>query len=359
VKKCLTILLDWLRARRVILSRSVALIKGDGTGPELTEATLKVLKAVGTEIKFIECDAGYEWWQSHGGPALISDSSWKIIESADACLKGPTTTPAGPNTPRSVAVSIRQRKNLYANVRPVRTFANTKRPLGDVELVCVREATEGLYSGIEHRLSPDVAIAFRKITRTPSVKLCRRAFEEAKSHGWKHTYAITKQNILKETDGLFMEAARSVHADFPDITMDEYFIDNFAQQLIKNPQRFNQSVVFGTNLFMDIISEEISGLVASIGCIYSANFGDDYAMFEPAHGSAPKYTGKDKVNPTATVLAGAWMLEYLGEKKKADAVFKATREVIEEGKSVTYDLGGSARLSEMTEAIASHARRYA
>jgi isocitrate dehydrogenase len=339
------------------LTRSVALIRGDGTGPELTDATLKVLKAVDTDVKFVDCDAGFEWWQTHGGTTLIPDASWKIIESADACLKGPTTTPAGPNTPRSVAVSIRQRMNLYANIRPVKTFEGTKRPLGDVELVCVREATEGLYSGIEHRLSNDVAIAFRKITRVPSEKLCRTAFEEAKRRGWKRTYAITKQNILKETDGLFMETAKAVHANYPEISMDEYFIDNFAQQLIKNPQRFNESVVFGTNLFMDIISEEVSALVASIGCIYSANFGDDYAMFEPAHGSAPQYKGKDKVNPTATVLAGAWMLDYLGEKKKAEAIFKATREVIAEGKKVTYDVGGNAGLSEMADAIADRARK--
>jgi len=339
------------------LSRSVAWIKGDGTGPELTDATLKILKAVGTHLNFIDCDAGFEWWQAHGGTSLIPDSSWKIIESADACLKGPTTTPAGPNTPRSVAVSIRQRKNLYANIRPVKTFEGTKRPLGDLELICVREATEGLYSGLEHRLSNDVAIAFRKITRTPSEKLAKAAFEEAKRRGWKHTFVITKQNILKETDGLFMEAANTVHKNYPEISMDEYFIDNFAQQLIKNPQRFNESVIFGTNLFMDIISEEVSGLVASIGCIYSANFGDDYAMFEPAHGSAPRYTGKDKVNPTATVLAGAWMLDYLGEKKEAEAIFKAVRSVIAEGKKVTYDLGGTARLSEMADAIAEKAKQ--
>jgi isocitrate dehydrogenase (NAD+) len=339
------------------LTKSVALIKGDGTGPELTNATLKVLKAVGTNVEFLSCDAGFEWWQTHGGATLIPDESWKIIEAADACLKGPTTTPAGPNTPRSVAVSIRQRKALYANIRPVKTFEGTKRPLGDVELVCVREATEGLYSGLEHRLTNDVAIAFRKITREPSEKLAKRAFEEAKRRGWKRCYAITKQNILKETDGLFMEAARTAHENYPDLSMEEYFIDNFAQQLIKNPQRFNQSIIFGTNLFMDIISEEISALVASIGCIYSANFGDNYAMFEPAHGSAPAYKGQDKVNPTATVLAGAWMLEYLGEKKNSEAIFKATREVIAEGKRVTYDLGGTARLSEMADAIAERARR--
>jgi isocitrate dehydrogenase (NAD+) len=341
------------------LPRTVALIKGDGTGPELIDATLKILRAIGTTVEFRSCDAGFEWWQAHGGTTLIPDESWKIIDSADACLKGPTTTPAGPNTPRSVAVSIRQRKNLYANIRPVKTFEGTKRPLGNVELVCVREATEGLYSGIEHRLSNDVAIAFRKITREPSTKLAKRAFEEAKRRGWKRCYAITKQNILKETDGLFMDAVRTVHKNYSDISLEEYFIDNFAQQLIKNPQRFNQSIIFGTNLFMDIISEEVSALVASIGCIYSANFGDDYAMFEPAHGSAPQYKGQDKVNPTATVLAGAWLLEYMGEKKKAEAIFKATQDVIAEGKKVTYDLGGNARLSEMADAIADRTRSNA
>jgi isocitrate dehydrogenase (NAD+) len=339
------------------LARNVALIKGDGTGPELTEATLKVLKAVGTSVEFVPCEAGFEWWQTHGGTTLIPEESWKIIQSADACLKGPTTTPAGPNTPRSVAVSIRQKMNLYANIRPVKTFYVTTRPLGDLELVCVREATEGLYSGIEHRLSNDVAIAFRKITRGPSEKVAKRAFEEAKRRGWKRCFVITKQNILKETDGLFMDAVRSVHKGYSEISLEEYFIDNFAQQLIKNPQRFNQSIVFGTNLFMDIISEEVSALVASIGCIYSANFGDDYAMFEPAHGSAPQYKGQDKVNPTATVLAGAWMLDYLGEKKKSEAIFKATQEVIAEGKYVTYDLGGTARLSKMADAVAERARR--
>ncbi len=339
------------------MARNVALIRGDGTGPELTNATLKVLKAVGTSVEFIPCEAGFEWWQTHGGTTLVPDESWKIIESADACLKGPTTTPAGPNTPRSVAVSIRQRMSLYANIRPVKTFEGTKRPLGDVELVCVREATEGLYSGIEHRLSDDVAIAFRKITRGPSEKVAKRAFEEAKSRRWKRCFAITKGNILKETDGLFMDATRTVHKGYSGISLEEYFIDNFAQQLIKNPQRFNQSVVFGTNLFMDIISEEVSALVASIGCIYSANFGDDYAMFEPAHGSAPQYKAQDKVNPTATILAGAWMLDYLGEKKKSEAVFKATREVIAEGKQVTYDLGGSAKLSEMADAIAESTKK--
>jgi len=340
------------------LGRTVALVKGDGTGPELISAALNVLKAVGASLNFVECDAGFEWWQSHGGPTLIPQDSWNKIAGADACLKGPTTTPAGPNTPRSVAVSIRQGLNLYANIRPIRTFEGTKQPLGPVDLVCVREATEGLYSGLEHRLANTVAIAFRKITRDQSEKIARMAFQEAKQRGWKNCYAITKQNILKETDGLFMECVQRVHQEFPEIELEEYYIDNVAQQLIKNPQRFNNSVIFGTNLFMDIISEECAALVASIGCIYSGNFGDDYAMFEPAHGSTPKYAGQDKVNPTATILAAAWLLEYLGDKRKAQAIFKATGEVIKEGKSVTYDLGGNARLSEMAQAIAERAGRY-
>ena len=339
------------------MARTVALIRGDGTGPELTAATLEVLRAVGTSVELVECEAGFEWWQAHGGQMLIPAESWKKIETADACLKGPTTTPVGPGTPRSVAVTIRQGMRLYANIRPIRTFLGTIRPLGDVDFICVREATEGLYSGLEHRLSDDVAIAFRKVTREPSAKVARIAFEEAKRRSWKKAYAITKQNILKETDGLFMEAAQEVHKDYTEIALEEYFIDNFSQQLVKNPQRFNQSVVFGTNLFMDIISEEASGLVGSIGCIYSANFGDDYAMLEPAHGSAPQYKGQDKVNPTATILAAAWMLDYLGEKDRAKAVFKATEEVIAEGKRVTYDLGGSARLSEMAGEIAKRARK--
>jgi isocitrate dehydrogenase (NAD+) len=348
----------FLFAWRWFLARTVALIKGDGTGPELIDATLKVLKATGASVDFVNCEAGFEWWQTHGGPTLIPADSWKSIQSAGACLKGPTTTPAGPGTPRSVAVTIRQGMNLYANIRPIRTFRGTKRPLGDLDLVCVREATEGLYSGLEHRLSADVAIAFRKITRGPSEKVSRTAFEEAKRRGWKRTYAITKQNILKETDGLFMEAANAVHKDYPEISLEEYFIDNFSQQLIKNPQRFNQSIIFGTNLFMDIISEEASALVASIGCIYSANLGDQYAMFEPAHGSAPQYKRQDKVNPTATILAAAWMLDYLGEKAKSEAIFKGAEDVISEGKKVTYDLGGSSRLSEMANAIAERAQKY-
>ncbi len=334
------------------MKTQIALIRGDGTGPELVDAMLKVIEASGASLDFVECAAGHDWWQAHGGNSLIPPETWKKLESTRACVKGPTTTPSEPGSPRSVAVSIRQRFDLYANVRPIKTLPNTDRPLGDVDLVCVREGTEGLYSGLEHRLTPDVAIALRKITRRSSERVVRKACELADQRGWKTVIAITKANILKETDGVFMEGARAAASKFPGLQLEEYYIDNFAQQLVKNPQRFNQTVVVGTNLFMDIISEEASGLVGSIGCIYSGNFGDAYAMFEPAHGSAPKYKGQNKVNPTATILAGAWLLEYVGDTRRAKAIFQAVEQVIAEGKSVTYDLGGKASLSDMTVAVA-------
>ncbi len=339
--------------RRATNLKKVALIKGDGTGPELIGATLKVLKASGAKVELTECDAGLEWWRKAKGPSFIPDESWRVLEESDCCLKGPTTTLPAPGTPRSVAVSIRQKFDLYANVRPVKTYPNQVGPLGEVDFVCVREATEGLYSGIEHRLSDEVSIAIRVITKDKSTKVVKFAFEEAKRRGWKHVVAVSKANILKVTDGLFLECAREVSKNYKGVELEDVFIDNFAQQLVKNPQRYNESVIVGTNLFMDVLSEEASGLIGSIGMVYSGNFGDTYAMFEPAHGSSPKYKGLNKVNPTATILSAAWMLDYLGEKKSSRAIFDATFKVIEKGKDVTYDLGGSAGTKEMANAIVS------
>ncbi len=320
-------------------------------GPELVDAMIAVTRAAGTNVEFIPCEAGATWWEANGGDSLIPQETWDLLQKTDACFKGPTTTPGGAGSPKSVAVSIRQKFNLYANVRPTKTFPNTVKPLGDVDLVCVREGTEGLYTGEEIKLTDDVYIAIRKITRTQSSLIARYAFEEAKRRGWKRVVPIHKSNILKQTCGTFLEEVEKVHQDYPDMEVWEYHIDNIAQQLIKNPQLFNESILLSTNLFMDVISEECSALVGSIGLIYSANIGDSYAMFEPAHGSAPKYAGQDKVNPVATILAGAWMLDYLGEKEQAKAIFDATGSVISEGKHVTYDMGGSAKLSEMAGAI--------
>ncbi|MFQ6062026.1 MAG: isocitrate/isopropylmalate dehydrogenase family protein [Methanosarcinales archaeon] len=335
-----------------------AVIYGDGVGPELIDATLKVLNALAPKVEFIRCNAGTEWWKENQGNSLIPEDTWDILRQSDACLKGATTTPGEVGAPRSVAVSIRQAFNLYANVRPIKTFPNTKTPLGEVDFVCVREGTEGLYIGKEMELTDDVTIAIRRITKTMSEKIARYSFEEAKRRNWNTVVAIHKSNILRLTCGTFLDAIKKVGKEYPDIDIWEYHIDNIAQQLIKNPQLFNNKILTSTNLFMDIISEECSALVGSIGLIYSANIGDNYAMFEAAHGSAPKYKGLDKVNPTATILAGAWMLDYLGEKEKSKAIFNAVEKVISEGKTVTYDLGGTAKTSEMVEDILKNLSKF-
>ena len=330
-------------------SKTAAVIKGDGTGPELVNSMIKVLKACNSQVELVPCDAGSEWWEKKGGSSYISSEVWKLLEESDSCFKGPTTTVPLPDAPRSVAVSIRQKFELYANIRPIKTYKNAEKQL---DFVCVREATEGLYAGIEFKTSDNSAIAIRKTTRKGCDRVAKKGFEVAKKRAFTKVYAITKRNILKETDGIFWGAVENAQKQFGNIQVEEYYIDNMTQQLVKNPDRFNQSVLLSTNLFMDIVSECASGHVGSIGNVYSGNYGDKYAMFEPAHGSAPKYAGQNKVNPVATVLSGAWMVEYLGEKQISDAIFKATEDVINEGKHVTYDLGGSASMSQMADQIA-------
>lgn len=335
-------------------NKTAAVIRGDGTGPELVDAMTKVLKACNSKVELIPCDAGSEWWEKKGGNSYISPEVWKLLEESDACFKGPTTTVPVPNAPRSVAVSIRQKFELYANIRPIKTYKNAERQL---DFVCVREATEGLYAGIEFKTSDDSAVAIRKTTRKGCERVATAGFEVAKKRGFDKVYAITKRNILKETDGIFWAAVEKAQKQSKSTQVEEYYIDNMTQQLVKNPERFNKSVLLSTNLFMDIISECASGHVGSIGNVYSGNYGDKYAMFEPAHGSAPKYAGQNKVNPVATILSGAWMVEYLGEKQICDAIFKATEDVINENKYVTYDLGGKATLSQMADQIAARASK--
>jgi isocitrate dehydrogenase (NAD+) len=323
-------------------------IKGDGTGPELVEAVLNVLKSCNSQVEFVICDAGSEWWMKSGGDSYISDEVWKLLKQSDACFKGPTTTVPNPDAPRSVAVSIRQRFELYANVRPIKTYRQLDRKL---DFLCVREATEGLYAGIEFRTSDDSAIAVRKITRKGCERVTLKAFELAKEREYRKVVAVTKRNILKETDVIFWSSVEKISHQFQDIEVEEYYVDNMTQQLVKNPERFNRNILLSTNLFMDIISECASGHVGSIGNVYSGNFGESYAMFEPAHGSAPKYSGMDKVNPVASILSGAWLVRYLGEKEISNAIFEATEKIIAEGKYVTYDLGGESSLSRMTAEI--------
>ena len=316
---------------------------------------ISILKACNSNIDLITCDAGSEWWEKNGGNSYISNDVWSLLETSDACFKGPTTTVPNPNAPKSVAVTIRQKFELYANIRPIKTYKTSKLQL---DFVCVREATEGLYTGIEFKTSDDSAIAVRKTTGKGCRRIAKKAFDLTQQKGFTKIFAITKRNILKETDGIFWNAIMETQKTFPDVDVEEYYIDNMTQQLVKNPERFNKSVLLSTNLFMDIISECASGHVGSIGNVYSGNYGDSYAMFEPAHGSAPKYANQNKVNPVATILSGAWMAEYLGEKHISDAIFKGTEQIINENKYVTYDLGGTSSLSVMTDAIAQRSASF-
>ena len=332
------------------MTKKAIIINGDGTGPELISCTMKILEAVNpTGIEFIQCEAGFESWEKNKGPSLIPQHTFELLENSDACLKGPTVTPTVPGAPRSVAVTLRQKFDLYANVRPIKSLSVDESK--SIEMLCIREGTECMYSGLGFQIDKDTAITIRKITRSSCTRIAKFAFESAKNRNWKTVVPIHKANILRETDDIFLDEVNKISKLYPDIEIEDYFIDNMAQQLYKNPERFHNKVLLSTNLFMDIISEEASALIGSIGNVYSANIGADYAMFEPAHGSSPKYKGKDKINPTATILSAAWMLQYLGDIKSRNEIFEATERVISEGKSVTYDLGGNSKTSEMTSEI--------
>lgn len=339
------------------MAKKATIIRGDGIGPEVVDSMIKVLKECNTQSELILADAGSEQWQKNGekDPTYIPESTMNLLETTDACFKGPTTTIPKPGAPRSVAVTLRQKFELYSNIRPIKTYKRIT-PNHDLDFVCFREATEGLYTGIEVQLTNDAAIAIRKITRQGCRRFAISAVEWARKHNMKKFVAITKRNILKVTDGIFLDEINTAAKTVPGLEVHELYIDNMMQQLVVNPSQFNGSVLASTNLFMDIVSELASGIIGSIGLVYSSNMGDRYAMFEAAHGSAPSFKGQNKVNPTAAILSGAWMAEYLGEPHIKDAIFSATEQVINEGRTVTFDIGGSASTTQMTDAIISAAK---
>jgi isocitrate dehydrogenase len=339
------------------LGKKATIIRGDGIGPEVVDSMIRVLKECNTQTELILSDAGSEQWQRNGekDPTYIPEATMKLLETTDACFKGPTTTIPKPGAPRSVAVTLRQKFELYSNIRPIKTYKRVT-PNHDLDFVCFREATEGLYTGIEVQLTEDAAIAIRKITRHGCRRFANSAVEWARKYNMKKFVAITKRNILKVTDGIFLDEIQAAAQKVPGLEVHELYIDNMMQQLVVNPSQFNGSVLASTNLFMDIVSELASGIIGSIGLVYSSNMGDNYAMFEAAHGSAPSFKGQNKVNPTAAVLSGAWMAEYLGESHIKDAVFAATEQVINEGKYVTFDIGGNSTTTQMTDAIISVAK---
>lgn len=330
-------------------SYKVTLIKGDGIGPEVVDAALRVLRATGVRIDFEEMPAGEAALEKYGTP--LPEELLESIRRNRVALKGPITTPVGSGF-RSVNVGIRQALDLYANLRPAKTFEGVKARYSDVDLVVVRENTEGLYCGIERFVDEDKTIAesVNRITRKASERIVRFAFEYALRENRRKVTAVHKANILKTTGGLFLRVAREVAQDYPEVEFEDRIVDNMALQLVKNPEIFD--VIVTTNLFGDILSDLCAGLVGGLGLAPSANIGEEIAVFEPVHGSAPKYAGKNKVNPSAMILSSVLMLRHLGEREAADKVENALREVIKEGEKVTYDLGGEAGTSEMAEAIA-------
>ena len=334
--------------------KKAALMKGDGIGPEVVDSMLRVLNECDTKIEFIPCEAGAEQWERNRkkDASYIPDETMDILKDCNACFKGPTSTSSDSNAPRSVAVTLRRQFELYSNIRPIKSFEKLS-TIKNMDYVCFREATEGLYSGEESMVSDDEATAIRRITRKGSRRFLDSAVDWAKKYNMKKMVAITKRNILKKTDGIFWEEAQNA-VKGTDIELSEIYVDNVTQQMVVAPKQFNGAVLVSTNLFMDIISELAGGLVGSIGLIYSANIGDNFAMFEAAHGSAPQFAGKNTVNPTAAILSGAWMAAYLDEPDIKNTIFTATEKVINEGKTVTFDIGGNASTKQMTDAIISN-----
>jgi isopropylmalate/isohomocitrate dehydrogenase-like protein len=329
----------------------IAVLTGDGIGPEVTEVAVNVLEAAKRtsdfELDLQYGEAGYHCIPEYG--TNLPEDTVALLKRTDACLKGPMTTPEEPGAPVSVAVKIRKLFNLYANVRPCRTFPNVEALKPNIDLVIVRENTEGLYSGVEYEVSPGVGIALRIITKGACLRVAEYAFKLAQKRR-KHLTYVHKGNILRVTDGIFKDAVLETARKYPDVATTDIHVDAAAMHLIKKPESFD--VLLTTNLFGDVLSDEAAQVTGSLGLAAGANIGDNYGMFEPVHGSAPKYTGLNRVNPTATIMSAHMMLDYLGEKGAAAKIETAVLEVLKEGKIRTADLGGSSTTREMGVAIA-------
>jgi isocitrate dehydrogenase (NAD+) len=316
------------------MSYTVTLIPGDGIGPEVAAAMRRVVEATGVKIAWDVQEAGEAMIAKYGTP--LPEQVLESVRRNKVGIKGPITTPVGGGF-RSVNVTLRKALDLYANLRPAKTFIGVPSRYADVDLVVVRENTECLYVGIEHEVIAGEAYeAIRIITRRASERIARFAFEYARKQGRKQVTAVHKGNILKMTDGLFLRTVQKVAQGYPEITFNDRIVDNLCMQLVQRPHEYDVLVL--PNLFGDIVSDLCSGLVGGLGVAPGANIGDGIAVFEPVHGSAPKYTGQNKVNPTATIRSGAMMLRFLGEVDASERIERAVTEVIAEGKRVTYDL---------------------
>ncbi|MCZ6758601.1 MAG: isocitrate/isopropylmalate dehydrogenase family protein [Bacteroidetes bacterium] len=327
----------------------ITLLPGDGIGPEVTRATVMVLKETGLEFEWVEHpDLGASALEKLGTP--LPESILESIRETKVALKAPVTTPVGTGF-KSVNVQLRQKLDLYANVRPCKSLPGIPSPFKEVDLVIFRENTEGLYSGMEtYDERHDIADSIARISRAGSERIIRFCFEYAQAHHRNPVTVVHKANILKLTSGMFLKIAREFSDQFPDVEFNDRIIDNMCLQLVINPQDYNCIVT--TNLFGDILSDLSAGLVGGLGVVAGANIGDEYAVFEAVHGSAPDIAGQNLANPTALIRSGEMMLRHLGEMNAADAVANGLSEMYTEGEYLTADLGGSTGTMEFAEKLA-------
>ena len=329
------------------MAHRVTLIPGDGIGPELAEATRRVLDASGIAFEWEVVDAGEAVMAEYGTP--LPEHVLESVRRNKVALKGPITTPVGKGF-KSVNVALRQELGLYANLRPARSMQGVVSRYEDVDLVIVRENTEDLYAGIEHMVGRDAAESIKIITREASERIARFAFDYAVANGRGKVTAVHKANIMKLSDGLFLESCQTVAAEYEGkVEFEDRIVDNMCMQLVQKPELYDVLVL--PNLYGDIVSDLAAGLVGGLGVAPGANIGAEAAVFEPVHGSAPKYAGLDKANPTALILSGVLMLRHLGHPDAAERVETALREVIAEGTATTYDLGGPAGTTQFADAI--------
>ena len=330
------------------MSTRVTLIRGDGIGPEVIAAAVTAIEATGAAIEWELAEAGAGAIPSHGSP--LPESTVESIRRNAVCLKGPLATPIGGGY-RSVNVALRQEFDLYANLRPARTFAGLKNRYENVDLFVVRENTQGEYSGIEHFIDPSKSAAesISIITRHGSDRIVRFAFELARAQRRRQVTLVHKANILKMTSGLFLQVGREIAASYPDIQFSDIIVDNCAMQLVRDPTRFD--VIVTTNLFGDILSDLTAGLVGGLGLVPGANIGETAAIFEAVHGTAPDIAGRGIANPTAAIMAGAMMLERLGQRERGLRLEAAVRRAIAAGRDLTPDLGGQGTTSSFVGAV--------
>lgn len=329
------------------------LVPGDGIGPEVTFAAKKVIESTGVDIEWEIINAGEDVYKSTG--QFIPDELLESIERNKLVLKGPITTPIGTGF-KSINVTLRQKYNTFANVRPIKTIPNIDVPFENVDMVIIRENTEDLYAGIENRISNDMAQSIKIITREASTKIGEYAFEYAKSNNRKKVTAVHKANIMKISDGLFLECIRDVSKKYPEIEYEEVIVDNMCMQLVMNPQKYDVLVL--PNLYGDIISDLGAGLIGGLGLVPGANIGDNIGIFESVHGSAPDIAGRNIANPIACILSGAMMLDYIGEKKAASDIRNAVFSVISKEDYLTKDLGGNSTTEEITLQICKELKQF-